>query len=239
MPRSPRPCANSRRAPTLKPTGVLDDRTVKAINSPKRDKQIDTVIVNMERWRWLPRDLGAPAIGDAYVILNIPDYYAQGDAARRAGLDHQGGDRQARHSRHAAADRDDEVHHGQSDLECAALDHLQRISAGPAAGSDRAATHGTEARARPATAASTSRSRPASQRARPHPLQLPEQVPGVSARHPGQVPVRQGRTRLQPWLHAGAESGSIRLDPARHHRAATSTTRRKRSAACTAKARST
>ncbi len=58
----------------LKPTGVLDDRTVKAINSPKRDRQIDIVIVNMERWRWLPRDLGAPAIGNAYVILNIPDY---------------------------------------------------------------------------------------------------------------------------------------------------------------------
>jgi murein L,D-transpeptidase YcbB/YkuD len=58
----------------LKPTGVLDDRTIKAINSPKRDRQIDTVIVNMERWRWLPRDLGARSIGDAYVILNIPDY---------------------------------------------------------------------------------------------------------------------------------------------------------------------
>jgi L,D-transpeptidase YcbB len=58
----------------LKPTGVLDERTVRAINSPKRDRQIDTVIVNMERWRWLPRDLGAPSIGDAYVILNIPDY---------------------------------------------------------------------------------------------------------------------------------------------------------------------
>jgi L,D-transpeptidase YcbB len=58
----------------LKPTGILDDRTVKALNSPKRDKQIDTVIVNMERWRWLPRDLGAPSLGDAYVILNIPDY---------------------------------------------------------------------------------------------------------------------------------------------------------------------
>jgi L,D-transpeptidase YcbB len=55
-------------------TGVLDNRTVTALNSPKRDKQIDTVIVNMERWRWLPRELGAPAIGDAYVILNIPDY---------------------------------------------------------------------------------------------------------------------------------------------------------------------
>jgi murein L,D-transpeptidase YcbB/YkuD len=58
----------------LKPTGVLDDRTVKAINSPKRDRTIDTVIVNMERWRWLPRQLGAQSLGDAYVILNIPDY---------------------------------------------------------------------------------------------------------------------------------------------------------------------
>jgi L,D-transpeptidase YcbB len=58
----------------LKPTGVLDDHTVKAINSPKRDKQIDTVVVNMERWRWLPRQLGAASVGDAYVVLNIPDF---------------------------------------------------------------------------------------------------------------------------------------------------------------------
>ncbi|MDE2377069.1 L,D-transpeptidase family protein [Bradyrhizobium sp.] len=58
----------------LKTTGILDDRTVKALNSPKRDRQIDTVLVNMERWRWLPRDLGAPSLGDAYVILNIPDF---------------------------------------------------------------------------------------------------------------------------------------------------------------------
>ncbi len=58
----------------LKATGILDDRTVRALNSPKRDRQIDTVLVNMERWRWLPRDLGAPSLGDAYVILNIPDY---------------------------------------------------------------------------------------------------------------------------------------------------------------------
>jgi murein L,D-transpeptidase YcbB/YkuD len=58
----------------LKATGVLDERTLKAINSPKRDRQIDTVIVNMERWRWLPRELGAPSLGNAYAILNIPDY---------------------------------------------------------------------------------------------------------------------------------------------------------------------
>jgi murein L,D-transpeptidase YcbB/YkuD len=55
-------------------TGALDNRTVKALNTPKRDRTIDTIIVNMERWRWLPRDLGVPALGDAYVILNIPDF---------------------------------------------------------------------------------------------------------------------------------------------------------------------
>ncbi|UZE50400.1 L,D-transpeptidase family protein [Rhodopseudomonas sp. P2A-2r] len=58
----------------LKASGVLDEATVRAMNAPKRDRQIDTVIVNMERWRWLPRQLGAAAIGNAYVILNIPDY---------------------------------------------------------------------------------------------------------------------------------------------------------------------
>ncbi|MCK1627003.1 L,D-transpeptidase family protein [Bradyrhizobium sp. 147] len=58
----------------IKATGILDDKTVKALNTPKRDKQIDVVLVNMERWRWLPRDLGASSLGDAYVILNIPDY---------------------------------------------------------------------------------------------------------------------------------------------------------------------
>lgn len=58
----------------LRGTGILDKRTITALNSPRRDHEIDTVIVNMERWRWLPRNLGAPSLGDAYVILNIPDF---------------------------------------------------------------------------------------------------------------------------------------------------------------------
>ncbi|MBX9710992.1 MAG: L,D-transpeptidase family protein, partial [Xanthobacteraceae bacterium] len=58
----------------LKATGNLDNATVRALNGPKSDRQIDIVRVNMERWRWLPRDLGVPSLGDAYVILNIPDY---------------------------------------------------------------------------------------------------------------------------------------------------------------------
>lgn len=58
----------------LPDTGVLDERTVKALNSPKRDRHIDIVLVNMERLRWLPRELGVASLGNAYVILNIPDF---------------------------------------------------------------------------------------------------------------------------------------------------------------------
>ena len=50
-------------------TGNLDARTVKELNGPIRDKQIDLVIANMERWRWYPRDLGA-----TNVIVNQPDF---------------------------------------------------------------------------------------------------------------------------------------------------------------------
>ena len=58
----------------LKATGILDNATVRALNGPRSDRQIDIVRANMERWRWLPRELGAASLGNAYVILNIPDY---------------------------------------------------------------------------------------------------------------------------------------------------------------------
>lgn len=50
-------------------TGALDARTVKELNGPPRSRQIDLVLANMERWRWLPRDLGA-----AHVMVNIPEF---------------------------------------------------------------------------------------------------------------------------------------------------------------------
>ncbi len=58
----------------LKPDGVLGNGTIRALNGPKKDHTIDTIIVNMERWRWLPRELGVSSLGDAYAMLNIPDY---------------------------------------------------------------------------------------------------------------------------------------------------------------------
>jgi murein L,D-transpeptidase YcbB/YkuD len=53
----------------IKPTGVIDNRTLAAINGPSQTQQIDRITANMERWRWLPRDLGR-----TYVMVNVPDY---------------------------------------------------------------------------------------------------------------------------------------------------------------------
>ena len=53
----------------LSPSGHLNSATIDAMNGPRRDRDADIIIANMERWRWLPRDLGK-----TYVMLNIPDY---------------------------------------------------------------------------------------------------------------------------------------------------------------------
>jgi len=53
----------------IKPTGVIDNRTLTAINGPSLPQKIQRITANMERWRWLPRDLGK-----TYVMVNIPDY---------------------------------------------------------------------------------------------------------------------------------------------------------------------
>ena len=43
------------RANALPATGNLDARTIRELNHPARDRRIDTVIANMERWRWYRR----------------------------------------------------------------------------------------------------------------------------------------------------------------------------------------
>src|SRR5262249_56931224 len=48
--------------------GDLGPNTVRALNSERKEVQhvpgsaIETIVVNMERWRWLPRDLGNPHV---------------------------------------------------------------------------------------------------------------------------------------------------------------------------------
>ncbi len=53
----------------LPPSGQFNAATLEAINGPRRDRDADVIIANMERWRWMPRDLGK-----THVMVNIPDY---------------------------------------------------------------------------------------------------------------------------------------------------------------------
>jgi len=57
--------------------GNAGPNTVRALNGVKTERRVaanpvDTVIVNMERWRWLPRTLGNAS--NTYVVVNVPDY---------------------------------------------------------------------------------------------------------------------------------------------------------------------
>ena len=168
----------------LQPTGQLTQATLDVINGPKRDKTVDIIVANMERWRWVPRDLGK-----TYVMVNIPDYTLR--VMRDGNLVWKTRVVVGKPNLGDAADqRGDEVHHRQPDLERAALDHPERIPAGAAGGPLGDGAHRTEGRAGRRRHAPHLPAAGRPQRARPHPLQLPEQVPGVPARHAGQAPLR-------------------------------------------------
>lgn len=56
----------------LEPTGIVGPRTAAALNVdvlPRVERQAADLIANMERWRWLPRELGGH-----HVWVNIPEY---------------------------------------------------------------------------------------------------------------------------------------------------------------------
>ncbi|MFD2182960.1 L,D-transpeptidase family protein [Rhodoplanes azumiensis] len=53
----------------LKQTGVFDAAAVDALNGPRNERTADVIRANLERWRWVPHDLGK-----AHVIVNIPEF---------------------------------------------------------------------------------------------------------------------------------------------------------------------
>ena len=53
----------------LAANGQLTAATLDAMNGPKRERTVDIILANMERWRWMPRELGK-----IHVVVNIPDY---------------------------------------------------------------------------------------------------------------------------------------------------------------------
>jgi murein L,D-transpeptidase YcbB/YkuD len=55
----------------LEADGAVDGKTVEALNVPA-ERRIRQIELNLERWRWLPEDLGA-----RHVIVNVPTFRLQ------------------------------------------------------------------------------------------------------------------------------------------------------------------
>jgi L,D-transpeptidase YcbB len=52
----------------IKASGKVDEITLSALNMTPQE-YINQIIINLERWRWIPRDLGS-----RYIVVNIPDF---------------------------------------------------------------------------------------------------------------------------------------------------------------------
>src|SRR5690606_18110891 len=61
----------------LQVDGIVGKGTIGRLNAAS-DDHVATILANMERWRWMPEDLG-----DFYVRVNVPNYdldiYQDGD----------------------------------------------------------------------------------------------------------------------------------------------------------------
>jgi murein L,D-transpeptidase YcbB/YkuD len=55
--------------PYRKLKAMLAELRSKSAAKGETSRQIETIIANMERWRWYPRDLGG-----AHVLVNLPDF---------------------------------------------------------------------------------------------------------------------------------------------------------------------
>ncbi len=56
----------------LKADGVVGNNTRRILNGESNEKQIVRILINMERWRWLPDNMGGDA--NIFVWANIPEF---------------------------------------------------------------------------------------------------------------------------------------------------------------------
>ncbi len=74
----------------LPANGRLTNRPSMRFNGKRHERDDQIIMANMERWRWVPRDLGR-----AHVVLNIPDFTLQVYENGAIDLANQGRGRQA------------------------------------------------------------------------------------------------------------------------------------------------
>ncbi len=53
----------------LNADGIVGPRTLLTMNGRSREDEIASIVANLERWRWMPRDLG-----DFHVTVNVPEF---------------------------------------------------------------------------------------------------------------------------------------------------------------------
>ena len=122
----------------LKVSGLLTPQTIDALNGRQPDRPIDTVIINLERWRWMPHDLGKN-----YVIVNLPDFTLRVfQNSQQVWMTRIVDGKPNMPTPIMTAEM--KYITDQSDMERAALDRGPGIHAGVVAGPDRAVADGTQ-----------------------------------------------------------------------------------------------
>ena len=57
----------------LKEDGIVGGNTLKQLNVPIEDR-IEQIMINMERWRWIPKRMVPKSLDQKYVWVNIPEF---------------------------------------------------------------------------------------------------------------------------------------------------------------------
>ena len=168
----------------LKATGTLSTQTVEALNGHQPDRPIDTIIANLERWRWMPHDLGK-----TYVMVNLPDFTLR--------VMHDGKEVWKTRIVDGKPTMPTPIMSAEMKYitvnptwnvppSIVAREYMPALQQDPTV-LERMGLHGEpqSRRHRPYFAAARRQ-----ERARPAALQFPQQVPGLSARHAGKASVR-------------------------------------------------
>ena len=208
----------------MEPTGIINAATRNALNGVERPtsaSNIQRIIVNMERWRWLPENLGAFYVWDS-VPEQMTSVYDEGKQVLSEKIVVG---KPSRRQPIFSADMQFVIFHPSWGVPPGMKANELPAAAAPAGGwffSHRRlsvlAAHGlrvsrggqpsTRTRSTGRTSTSTARLHPAAgpdKRAGYRQVPLPQQARHLHARHAGATPVRRRRARLQPWLHARAE----------------------------------
>ena len=192
-------------------------------------KRADLIVANMERWRWLPRDLGT-----TYVMVNVPDFTLKvvnrGETVWTTRI----------------------VAGKPGNLETPLLTETMKFITVnptwnvppsiirneylPALARDPGALARLGLKVGHNRDGSIRIYQPpgAAQRARPHPLQLPEQVPGLPARHAAKAPVRKAARAPSAMAACGCRIRSSTRRCCCRSRSRRRATPRRASATCTA-----